>query len=394
MGQLLNQIIGGPALINYRGATIRSKGDINLSTNLETFPIETGILGQVDERTKDVPTTIKFVPDGEWSNLGVLYPYATLAFGELITPVRTIGNIAGNAANVPSHPFLSGDAVYPNVFGSGTITVGLTASVLVYVHSVSADAVSFHTNRSDAVAGTNPIAISNGTGSTAIVVNNPLTIQTVAGKLLTFFNCAVAKMPNIFATTVNTLTEEVEFESFLRNGADWNDPTARFSIVSNPWPGDSLNPATILTQPVVASWGAAVPWSSFNTKLGFKINFAMTLTPYEVDNVGLLSRRFSNLVVTAKATPIGITEDQLAAVTYSQGTGAARGRSLSAFGNDLNLSGAGFYARLYQAALKSEVPQLFSLKEDRTGELTWVATRTFNGGQPNPLFYVGNSTLT
>lgn len=392
--QRLTQIIGGPALVTYRGATVRSKGDITLNQKLTTFPIETGILAQVDERVNEAEVTVHFVPDGEWSNLSVLFPYSTLAFGELITPVRAIGNIAGNVANVPSHPFLSGDAIYADVYGNGTITVGLAADVLYYVHSVSPDAISFHTNRADAVAGTNPIAVSNGTGNTSIVVNNPLTIQTESGRLLTFFNCAVAKQPNIVASTVATLLEEVVFESFLRNGADWNSATARYSDVSNPWPGDSFNPANILTQPVVANWGNAAPWASFNTKLGFKIDFAMTLDPYVVDSVGLLSRRFSALVVTAKATPIGITEAQLAEQLRIQGTGAARGRSLSTYGQDLNLSGTGFYARLYNAALKADAPQMFSLKQDRTGELTWVATRTFSNGQPNPLFYVGSSTLT
>lgn len=394
MGQSLAQIIGGPALVTYRGATIRSKGDITLRQTVDTFPIETGILAQVDERQREAGITLSFVPDGEWSNLSVLYPYATVSFGDLITPVRAVGNVAGNIANVPNHQLLSGDAVYPRVYGGGTITVGLTAGTLYYVHAVSPDAVTFHTTRADGVAGTNVVAISNGTGNTSFVVNNPVTIQTVAGQLLTFFNCAVTKMPDIYASAVQTLMEEVTFECFLRDGADWSSSTARYSIVSNPWPGDSFTPSNILTQPVTASWGVAAPWDSFNTKTGFRISFAMTLDPYEVDSVGLISRRFSNLVVTARATPIGITEAQLAAAVYSQGTNAARGRSLSTYGNNLNLSASNFYARLYQAAIKGDAPQMFSLKVDRTGEVTWVATRTFSAGQPQPLFYVGSSTLT
>ncbi len=394
MGQRLNQIIGGPCLITYRGATVRSKGDVTLGQNLSTFAIETGILGQVDERTDEAETTISFVPDGEWSNLSVLYPYASIAFGDLITPVRTIGNIAGSIANVPMNNLLSGDAVYPNVFGGGTITVGLTADTLYYIHVVSPDAITFHTNRADAVAGTNPISISNGTGETKIVVNNPLTIQTEAGRLLTFANVAITKMPDINASTVQTLMEEVVFESFLKNGADWSTSGSRYTDVANPWPGDSFTPANILTQPVTAAWGASAPWDSFNTKTGFRIGFAMSLEPYVVDSVGLLSRRLSNLVVTARATPIGITEAQLASVLMTQGTNAARGRSLGLYGNNLNLSASGFYARLYQAALKGSAPQMFSLKVDRTGELTWVATRTFSNGQPNNLFYVGSSSLT
>ncbi len=394
MGQRLTQIIGGPAIISYRGATIRSKGDITLRTAIETFPIETGILGQVDERVREATDLISFVPDGEWTNLGVLYPYTATAFGDLITPVRALGNIAANICTVPYHNLTSGDAVYADVYGGGTITVGLAVDTIYYVHYVTSNSISFHTTYADAVAGTNPIAISNGTGNTSIVVNNPLAIQTVAGRLLTYKNVAIVKMPDIVCSTVQTLTEEVTFEAFLKNGADWSDANSRFTDVANPWPGDSFTPANILTQPVTASWGASAPWSSFNTKAGFRVSFAMSLEPYEVDNVGIISRRLSNLVVTAKATPIGITEAQLAAVLYTQGTNAARGRSLGTYGNDLNLSATGFYFRLFTAAIKGDAPQMFSLRVDRTGELTWVATRTFSGGTPRQLFYVGTSTLT
>ncbi len=393
-GQRVTQIIGGPALITYRGATLRSKGDITLETLLSTFAINTSILGQVDERVNEHPVSIRFTPDGEWSNLGVLYPYVNMPFGTLITPQLTLGSIVGNAANTPNVYLsaMNGDAVYVDAYG-GTITTGLATGTLYYIHLASSDAVTFHTNRADALTGANPIAISAGTGITRAVVNNPLTIQTVAGQLITFLNTAIVQMPGIVGSTIQTITEEVGFEAFLVNGKDWSDANSLFTNVANPWPGDSFTPANILTQPIAASWGNAAPWSSFNTKTGWRIGFALTLDPLEVDAVGIISRRLSNLVVTARATPVGTTEQDVFDAIKLQGTNAGRGRSLGTYGANLDLSGTGFFVRIYNAAVRGG-GQMFSSKLDRTGELTWVATRTFSAGQPNPLFYVGSSALT
>lgn len=392
-GQSVTQIIGGPAIITYRGATLRSKGDITLESQLETFPINTSLLEQVDERVSQHPITVKFVPDGEWSNLVVLFPYVNTFFGDFITPVRTLGSITANAASVPNHNLQSGDAVVPSVY-SGTITVGLAAGVTYFVYAVSPDALKFMTNRADAVAGTNAVAISAGTGTTKIVVNNPLTIQTVQGRLLTFWNAAVVQMPGIIGSTVQTLLEEVSFEAFLADGQDWSGVASLYQNVASPWPGDNtFSPANILTAPITAQWGAVAPWSSINTKTGWRVNFAMQLEPIEVDNVGLVTRRYSGLVVTATAIPVGITEQDVYTALVLQGSGAYRGRSLGATGINLDLSATGFFCRLYQAALRGG-PLMFSSHVDRVGELTWVSTRAISGGVVSPLFYVGSSSLT
>lgn len=392
-GQSVTQIIGGPAIITYRGATLRSKGDITLETQLETFPVNTSLLEQVDERVNEHPITIRFVPDGEWSNLGVLFPYVNTFFGDFVTPVRTLGSITANAASAPNHNLTSGDAVVPRVYG-GTITSGLTAGVTYYVYAVSPDALKFMVARADAVAGTNEIAITAGTGTTKIVVNNPLTIQTVAGRLITFYNAAVTAMPGIVGSSVQTLLDEVTFEAFLADQQNWSDANSLFKNEASPWPGDgSFDPDNILTGPITAVWGGTAPWNNISTKNGWRVGFEMTLEPIEVDTVGIVTRRFSGLVVTARAIPLGITESDLMDALYLQGSGAARGRSLGATGINLDLTATGVFVRLYQAALRGG-PQMFSSRTDRVGELTWVATRSFSSGIAFPLFYVGTATLT
>jgi hypothetical protein len=393
--QTYRPIIGGPAILTYRGATFRSKGDIVLDTTLGTFPIETDILSQVDERVSERPIRLRFTPEGAWDNLSILYQFFEYnSFGDLACPQRILGSIGANQCHVSNHLLLPGDAVVPMVQGSGTITTGLSAGTLVYVHPVDPDTLTFHTTRADALVGTNNIAISAGTGTTIISVNNPLTIQSVDGELYTFYNAAVVQPPGIRVTTVNTLFSEMTFEAFIREGYDWTTDGALYSLVANPWPGDTgEDPTLILTQPTQAAWLATAPWDNFNTKNGWDINFATTWSEVMVDNFGTINRRYSNLIVTARAIPTGITSSDVASAIKLQGTGADRGRSLGTSGHNLDLTADGFFVRLYQAALRGGSGH-YSPRTDRIGELTWLATRSFSNGTPNPLFYLGTTSIT
>ena len=395
-GQSVTQLIGGPCLISYRGATFRSKGDVTLNLLNETFPIETSILGQVDERVRELPIRIHFTPDGEWTNLGVLFPFALTPFGTYITPQYTAVSINANQIYCPGNNAIAGDAVYYAVYGGSGITQ-LTQGTLYYIHPISPDAFTIHLTYAAAVAGTSPITVTLGTGTSRFVVNNPLAIQTQAGVLITFLNAAVFQMPEIIGSAVNTTLGEVTFIAYLADGQDWSGTNSRFTQSANPWPGDpTFNPSNILTGEISAVWASqAAPWNLFYTKNGWRVNFEMTLTPVEVDNVGIITHRLSNLRVKARATPLGVQESDLQTAIYAQGTNSARGRSLSTYGANLNLSAVAgnFGVKLYNAALEGG-PEVFSNKLDRVGELSWVATRTYNSGVPQPLFYVGAQAVS
>jgi hypothetical protein len=381
-------ILGGPALVSFRGATFYSKGDILLEVALQTFPIEVDAYRQVDERVRRMPVRCRFTPAGEWEALSVLYPYANLMLGDLITPVRTMGVIISNVVTLLGHKLQSGDAVYVVNTTGGALPTGLSASTLYYIYSYSGDAVTFHTNHADALVGTNPIACSGGTGTNRLVVNNPLTIQTFAGKLLTFPNAAVTKMPEIIGSAIETLLGEVEFDAFLVDAQMPSGTASLYTLVDSPYLGDtSFVPANVLTQPIVLDWGAVAPWNAFQTKSGIRVDAAITLEDVDIDSLGTVTKRFAGLVVTARGQPVGISEKDVLDKLMLQGAGAAIGRSLTATSDNLNLSATGFYVRLYGAALRGG-PLQFSSRNDRVGELTWVATRTFTGGVPNPLFAV------
>ena len=397
-GPSLTQVFGGPAIITYRGSTFYSKGDILVDVAPSTFDIETDAYGKVDERVKTQPMKIRFTPAGKWGDLGVLYDYSNSLLGDLITPVRTLGIVVGNLVTAYNHGLTSGDAGYVTNVG-GNLPTGLTSGVLYYVYAASGDAISFHTNRADALVGTNKISITNnGTGVNRLACNNPLVIQTLDPsnpEQITFWNAAVTRMPNINCTATATLLEEVEFEAFLRDGTAASDlTTPYYAVTKSAFAGDtSFNPVNILTQPIVASWGASAPWSSFYTKAGVKIDFSLSLQDVDIDGYGIVSKRISNLVVTARLQPLGLDVNDLFNALQLQGAGAGIGRSLGQNGNNLNLSSTGFYARLYQAGIKGG-PELFSRSKERIGEVQFVATLSFNAGRPNQLFWVGSTALS
>lgn len=397
-GISLTQVIGGPCLMTYRGATFRSKGDVSMNMELATFPIETSLLGQVDERVREHPLKLTFTPDGEWTNLGVLWPYANTPFGSYITPQFPFGTIAANQINVGSTAsLLSGDAFVAQLLGSGTFTNGLVAGTLYYLHVISSTNISVHTTYANAVAGVNPIAISAGSGNVVGAVNNPLTIQTLDGYLWTFFNAAVGKMPNLSLSTVRTAVGGIEINCYLADGQDWSGASSLYSYAANPWPGDStFNPQSILTGEIAAVWGSVAPWSSFVTKDGWEVNFNMSLEAVEIDNVGLITHRLSNLVVTAEAIPLGVQPSDVATALYLQGTNAARGRSLSQFSpGNLLLSAVAnnLGCKLFGAAMRGG-PSVYSINKERIGRLTWVATRTFGSTGPNALFAIGGTSVS
>ena len=400
-GQSGATIIGGPCLITYRGATLRSKGNVRMSVALDLFPVDTSLLGQVDVRVREQPRVLSFEPDGEWSNLGILWPYGNYPIGTFITPQLVFGAIAANQVNIGSTATLiSGDAAVVQVQGSGTITNGLVAGTLYYVHVQSATNISLHTTYANAVAGVNPVGISAGTGNTMAMVNNPLTIQSQDnnGQLWTFFNAAISRMPDIFLSSVRTAVGPIEFNSYLADGQDWSGASSVYSLVSNPWPGDpTFNPQNILTGEVSSQWGrgSVAPWSAFDTKTGWDIRFALELTRVEADNVGLITHRLSNIVATARAQPLGVMVQDVMNLMYIQGSNAARGRSLAAFGNDLLISAVAgnLGVKLTNAGLRGG-PFNFDNKLDRVGELEWMATRTFNATGTNPLFVVSGTSVT
>jgi hypothetical protein len=387
-------ILGGPALVQFKGATFYSKGNITLTNNKQTFNIDTDRFGKVDERVSDEELKVSFEPAGEFENLSVLWPYASTALGSLITPQSqavSALNTTSDQLTVTGHGLSTGAAVLVHMSTGGTLPAAspsLSQTTTYYVRAVDANTLQLHDTEAHASANTDKVNFSDsGTGTLYIDADYACVIHTFSGVKLTLYNAAVTRMPSLNLSAVKTIIGAVELEAFVKNGVDITAAGSRWAISNTALSDTSFDPANILTQAYTAAWGSS-PWDSFQTKDGFVVDFNLGLEAVMTDALGTRTRRLSSLEVTARGTPAGIDENQLLTKLLLQDTGSGRGRSLS--GSNLLISGAGSnaYVQLYGAALK-QAGMNFSAGLERMAELTWFATRTFATGTPNPLFYVG-----
>lgn len=77
-------IITGPCVIGFNTHTFYSESDVTITTNKETFDIESSRLGKIDERDKDIKFTVAFKPLGDITNYSTLWPYAATVTGASI----------------------------------------------------------------------------------------------------------------------------------------------------------------------------------------------------------------------------------------------------------------------------------------------------------------------
>lgn len=221
--------------------------------------------------------------------------------------------------------------------------------------------------------------------------DTPLVIQTISdGKAITFSAAALTKMPDLELGATKTMLGEIEFTCLGANNEAWTVADNLLAIASNAFADTSFSVAAILTQAYTGVWGASAPWNSISTSDGWRVAFNLGLTPVTTDADGVVDMTLESLEVTATCVPLGITEAQLAAALKLQGSGATRGRSLASGASDLVLTGTGAVITVKGAQLKSG-PMQFGRGALRVGELGWIATKTFSGGSPLPLFTVATS---
>jgi hypothetical protein len=226
-------------------------------------------------------------------------------------------------------------------------------------------------------------------GSSVFGTDSPLVIQTLAGTTLTFAAAAVTRMPSLHLSASKTLFGPVEFTCLGRDNTAWSATSSVYTTASNPFSDTSFVESGIITQSYSIAWGSSVPWNSLQTKDGVAVEFELGLDPVETDAEGLVDMTLTRLTAVAKMKPVGLTEAQVLAALGLQGTGAARGRSLNAGGQTLNINGASGQVNiaLNGANLKG-AEQLFGAKSLRVEQIAFVTTRNFASGVPGPVFTV------
>jgi len=387
----LAKLLEGPAIVTHRGQLFHSRGGAVLNPEASAFPIETDILGPIDQRHLDNSIALTLTPVGVWTDpvLGVLYRWQNPSIGQLVTPVYDVDTIDTEADTIElvgSEGPRKGCPI--NVASFGTMPTGLAEATLYYA-GVPSDAapnvISLHATEAHALAGTNLIDLTDdGDGDHTIIEQEPLIIHTTRNRKIVFHNAAVVGMPAINFSAQQTLLGQVVFECFRKNNAAWSTANSLFTITKEALSITAPDPDDIPTQEYSFAWGAS-PWNSWKTRGAFVISPQLQLAAIESDARGTLGRKIQGISVTAQGAPHGFSEQQMLDVLGLQGGTAARGVSRARA--DLTITGTDVHC-IMRGASAQALPQTFSATDPRAGEIRFVGSR---GPDADDAFYVGTA---
>jgi hypothetical protein len=236
---------------------------------------------------------------------------------------------------------------------------------------------------------TSPVA---GT-SIFTATDKPVIVWPLSGtEQITYQAGAITKMPSIRLKATETTFGSCTIACIGKDATARTDAAKRLAVATASFTDTSFAVASIFTVPyTLALAGASSPWNSFKTRAGVDIDFNLQLSPFDVDEEGIVDMTLQGLDITVKCAPVGITTAQIITQLGIQGAGAIRGRSMAAGAADLTIVGptAGNPSVVINDVALVEASQLYGGTNPRTGELLWIATRPGGSGAMFALSTVG-----
>lgn len=212
--------------------------------------------------------------------------------------------------------------------------------------------------------------------------DKPLVITSVAATY-TIKCAAVTQMPSLRLTANNTAFGSVQFTGILdRTTGDPADIASYYTTgAGGSIDGSAFNPALITAGPYSAQINSD---PIFFSETGFEIAFDQSNTPIVVDGYGTVDMALANLGATITSTPVGVAGSVFEA--YFDELSA--GKELTQFDLAVTIDDT-IGALLFQSkAQVIDFAQRFSPSENRIGQVTMQAVRTFTSSGPNPLFSI------
>ncbi len=195
----------------------------------------------------------------------------------------------------------------------------------------------------------------------------PLVVSSKAGTKLTFAAAALTKFPELYLSPVKTAFGGAEFTALLPNGKLPNDAQTRFYTVASASYTDGEPPRTGLSGFHYA--GTFGTLSIPDTLDGWTVSVEPQLSPVQTDSQGTIDYTLTGVNVTAKCTPLGLTESQiLAALPVLSGRGASL-----ASANDLVITSSGGLTVTLKCASLVAGPLNWGATALRAGEIGFVA---------------------
>lgn len=210
--------------------------------------------------------------------------------------------------------------------------------------------------------------------------DKPLVIVAVDGTY-TINNAAITQMPSIRCTANNTAFGTVQFTGLLEIGGDPAALADYYGVTSGASIGTAFDATKLITAPYRATLGAIGP---FFSEAGFEISFELGLNPITVDGIGTVDMSLQNLGATITCIPTGISKTSFDTFFGSLDAG----EELASSALDISTATVGGLNFDCAAVQVLDFQSRFSPAENRIGQLTLAAKRTFSTGAPVDLFTV------
>jgi len=194
----------------------------------------------------------------------------------------------------------------------------------------------------------------------------PLVVASRAGQKVTFLAAAITKFPDLNLSPVKTAFGSVEWTALLANGKLPTDANSFYAVAAAAY-ADGEPPRDGLTGFHYA--GTFGSLSIPDTVDGWTVAVDAQLDPVQTDSQGTIDYTLGNVNVTARCTPLGLTESQILAALPAL---SGRGASLAG-ASDLVISATGgLTVKLKKAALVTG-PLKWGTTTLRAGELGFTA---------------------
>jgi len=228
-------------------------------------------------------------------------------------------------------------------------------------------------------------------GGSVFGTDTPLTINSTDGKQRVYKAAAVLKPSDLTLSRKSTIFGSMQIGCLYAEDSESSDANSLFTDTTVSYPGDtSFDPATVLTQAYQCSWGSTAPFDSFYAKDGIKITHTLKLDAEQNERKGLFDYTFQGIEVKVSLQMEGPTPLEAIDLIKMQGTGAVMGRSLKAQSENLIIQAPGLYYILYKAG-PATMPEIFSNKLRRMGEMELRATRNIVSGAGSALWYLASA---
>lgn len=358
----LAQDLSGPCLLKHRGQVFHFRNGLKLTPLSNPFAVTSDVHGVIGQRNGPNSFILEGTPIGVWSTaqLAVLYRTALLSIGSLLTPRYDVSGVNATT-NVwtllgSSEP-RAGCPVRVVAFAGGVVPGGITSTTTYYWGATNNKLydTEAHAITDDGTTGLIDIT-DTGTDDFSLIEQEYIQVDCLTvNRRITFHNAAVLTPPPVALGSQATPLGAVQFACFPKEGIAISTANSTYTAAKQALTDTAPDPTAIPTQSYSCAFGAA-PFDSFKTRGQVSLTPTLGVENIETDDGGVIGALVKDRGVSAKLTPVGLSQAQMLDLLLMQGTGASRGATKVRA--DLVITGTGVVCTIYNGAPRT-LPQTF-----------------------------------